>query len=180
MRRTPEQVETEMLVLNAQAGDPAAFTGLVRAWHERMRRHARLLSDDQPTADDAVQETWIAILRGLRRLADPADFAPWAMRIVSNKCADAVRGSTQRRALQGRAPANPRADIAGEPDDQIELRRTIESLPPPLRETVSLYYGCGLTTSQTADALAIPEGTVKSRLNEARTRLRAAIERTTA
>jgi RNA polymerase sigma-70 factor (ECF subfamily) len=177
MRRTPEQIEDEMLVLEAQAGDASALATLVTRWRPRMLRHARLMADDEATADDAVQEAWLGIARGLTRLADPADFAGWAMRIVSNKCADAVRARSRRRTLVAGASSRrvPQAARAAE-DDLGALRAAIEDLPPHLRETVSLFHGCGLSVRQTAEALSIPTGTVKSRLNESRARLRARLE----
>lgn len=181
MNRTPEQIEDEMLVLDAQAGDRAAVAALARRWYPRMARHARLMADDDSSAADAVQEAWLGIVRGLARLSDPADFAAWAMRIVSNKCADLVRQRSRRRALSAELAEQGLSDVGlRQPDggDETEmLRRAIGALPPPLRETVSLFYGCGLDVQQTASALSIPQGTVKSRLNEARARLRAAIER---
>lgn len=180
MPRTPEQVETELLVLDAQSGDREALAGLVRLWHGRFYRHARLLSDDDAAASDALQEAWTAIIKGVRSLRDPADFPAWALRIVGHKCADAVRGNRRRRALSAEQAPSATAARSGVPsstDEHDELRRAIDALPQALRETVSLFYGCGLGIEQTARALALPEGTVKSRLSEARTRLRQAIER---
>lgn len=78
-----EQILDELLVLRCQAGDRAALDLLVERWNPRLLRLARRLtqSDD---ADEVVQEAWLAIVRGVARLQDPALFPSWALRIASN------------------------------------------------------------------------------------------------
>lgn len=181
MSSLASQITDELLVIEAQGGCVRSFEQLVARWQPRAWRHARLLSDDDASAWDSVQETWSAVMKSLRRLEDPADFGPWVMRIVSNKCADAVRARTRRRALNERAadrlsrvtPPPPESD-----DEESErIRAAVAALAEPLRSVVSLHYGCGLSMEQIGRVLAIPAGTVKSRLSEARSRLRASIER---
>ncbi|MBL8746236.1 MAG: sigma-70 family RNA polymerase sigma factor [Phycisphaerae bacterium] len=180
MTARPEQVLDELLVLDAQAGDHAAFTQLVKRWQPRLWRHARLLSDDEASAWDAVQEAWSAVMRGLRALDDPADFGTWALRIVTNKCADAVRRRTRQRRLAHHAAEQANLkhrDEEREPRDADAVRAAVSSLPEILRAAVSLHYACGLTVAQVAAVLAIPAGTVKSRLSDARSKLRTTLER---
>ena len=68
----------ELLVLRSQDGDRGALDELVNRWQGRFFRHACRLTANPDSARDAVQEAWIAIVRGLRRLDDPARFGPWA------------------------------------------------------------------------------------------------------
>lgn len=174
-----EQVLDELLVLEAQGGDAAAFHNLVKRWQPTMWRHARILSDDDASSWDAVQESWSAVVRGLNRLDDPAGFGAWVLRIVTNKCADAVRGRVRRRGLAERAKENHQSNSASEraADDGAAVRDAVAMLPEGLRAAVSLHYACGLSVAQTGAVLAIPAGTVKSRLSEARQRLRVILER---
>jgi RNA polymerase sigma factor (sigma-70 family) len=171
----------ELLVLDAQGGDAEAFNSLVKRWQPTMWRHARILSDDDASSWDAVQESWSAVVRGLNRLDDPAGFGAWVLRIVTNKCADAVRGRSRRRGLAERAEDLLQSRSTTErKDDDATVRAAVAMLPEALRAAVSLHYGCGLSVAQTGAVLAIPAGTVKSRLSEARQRLRVILERTEA
>lgn len=181
LRQDAEQIADELLVLDAQAGDGSAFEGLVRRWQPKLWRHARLLSDDDASARDAVQESWSAVIRGLRGLDDPAHFGPWLLRIVTNKCADSLRARARRRGLVRRvlSDAGPASAVAAASadDEHGPIRAAVASLPEALGAAVSLHYGCGLSVAHVALVLAIPIGTVKSRLSEARARIRVLVER---
>lgn len=89
--RSREQVVDELLVLGAQARQVEAFEHLAARWHPRLLRHAWRLTGDLEGAQEAVQEAWMGVARGLWRLKDPASFGPWALRIVSRRCADKSR-----------------------------------------------------------------------------------------
>ena len=78
-----ERITNELLVLRCQEGDVAAFEQLVERWQERLWRHAWRLTGDENAAWDALQEAWIGISRGLRRLAEPAAFPGWAYQRLS-------------------------------------------------------------------------------------------------
>lgn len=181
MPAVAEQVAEELLVLEAQGGDASAFEHLVKRWQPRMWRHARVLSDDDASAWDAVQDAWSAVVRGLQGLDDPADFGPWVLRIVTNKCADSVRARARRRRLAQRVESEAGSESGRVPaatgDEHGPMRAAVASLPEGLRAVVSLHYGCGLSVAHTGAVLSIPAGTVKSRLSEARSRLRGLLER---
>ena len=99
MERTPEIVLDELLVLEAQGGDARALAQLVERWQPRVLRHALALTERQELAADVAQETWIAVAKGIRKLDDPACFPRWVLRVVTNKCADAIRELARRRKL---------------------------------------------------------------------------------
>ncbi len=178
MHRTPDQIETEMLVLRAQAGERAALDPLFRMWNARLTRHAaRLVGSD--LAPDAVQNAWVGIVRNIGSLADPARFGPWAYRMVSNKAADQVRRAQRDRRLTRRvgeispAAADPvnRSDASDDPE-MAALRRAIRDLPDTHRTVLTLHYVDGLSTHEIGRALDLPPGTVKSRLFNARRMVR--------
>lgn len=72
--RTLANVVDEYLVLGAQQGQVEAFESLARRWHPRLLRHARRLTGETEGAQEAVQDAWLSIARGLARLQDPASF----------------------------------------------------------------------------------------------------------
>ena len=181
MRRTPEDIQDELLVLRSQDGDRHALRELVERFHPRMSRLAWRLTVDAEAARDIAQDAWLAIVRGLRRLDDPERFRAWAYRIVSNKCAD----WTRRRVLMRRADAQQRETVAEavgqeqENDSEVmRLRGALAALPAGQRAILSLHYLDGMAVAEISSVLQIPAGTVKSRLFHARKRLKQALERT--
>lgn len=88
MAKLKQQVYDELLVLRSQDGEASAMDELVRRWQKKLRRHARYLTAGDEAAWDMTQETWMAVVRGIRRLDDPATFKTWVYRILVHKCAD--------------------------------------------------------------------------------------------
>lgn len=167
----------ELLVLRAQANDEAAFGALVERVDAALRRHARRYVVDPELVSDATQDAWLAIVRGLRRLEDPARFLPWALRIVARRAIDLVRHRQRTPATQldGREPpAEPVAPNAADSTGE-RLRTAVRRLDLDHRVVVELHYLEGLTVPEISGAVAVPVGTVKSRLHHARRRLRAVL-----
>jgi len=181
LRRTQEDIQDELLVLQCQEGDSEALEALIARWQPRFARLAWRLTSEREAARDIVQDTWLAIVRGLARLDDPARFRPWAYRIVKNKCVDWTRRRVVQRAateeLRGRA--TERADIdPAEQDETRQLRHVIDRLPDEQRMILALHYSEQMSIVEIAAVLGVPPGTVKSRLFHARNRLKEAMERT--
>lgn len=104
MDRTAATILDDMLAVEAKAGSSAAFGQLIERWTPRLMRHAERMLLDRDLAADAVQEAWLGVARGLRRLDDAARFPAWAYAIVTRKCVDVVRRSIRdRRAVDGMA-----------------------------------------------------------------------------
>ncbi len=178
MPRGDDQIFEELLVVFAQGGDTEALEELVQRWIPRLSRHAVLMSS-RGAAPDVVQESLLAIARGIRGLDDPARFGAWAQRIVSNKCADWVRRERRERATLDRGPVEALGQntdrIAGH-DGVQSVRAALRMLPPERRALLALRYADGLTDGAISEALGIPKGTVKSRLHAAREELRRTLE----
>ena len=79
MGRTHEDIRDELLVLHCQAGDAEALKTLIVRWQPRLVRLAWRITADPEAARDIVQDAWLAIIRGLQRLDDPALFRSWAV-----------------------------------------------------------------------------------------------------
>jgi RNA polymerase sigma factor (sigma-70 family) len=175
---SPERPLDEYLVLLSQAGSTDALDGLARRWTPRLLRYAaRVLggsAEASEAARDVVQETWIAAIRGLRGLRDPARFPAWIYGIATRKCADVIRKTARRRRLDPQAAegdARPGAPAVSA-ENRIDLAAAVRELPPKQRAAVHLFYGEDLSVEEIASALDIPAGTVKSRLHEAREALK--------
>lgn len=185
MTAPADDVYDELLVIRCQEGDHHALDELVARWQRRLFDHARRLIQHQDAARDVVQEAWMAIVRGLGRLDDPARFRHWAYRIVTFKCTDWIRRQQRQRRLceevsrEGHDEAAPPESDVDEDDEIERLRRALAALAADRRAILSFHYLEGLSVAEIAAILDIPEGTVKSRLYHARQRLKNVLERET-
>jgi RNA polymerase sigma-70 factor (ECF subfamily) len=177
--RTPSSVLDEYLVVQSQMGDSRAFARLARRWHPRLLRHAYHFTQDADAARDVTQETWLAVVRGLRSLSDPARFRAWILRIVANKARDWIRREQARRLATRRAEPPAVEDESTAASDVIRrVRNGLRRLEPDQRLVLTCHYLEEMSVREIADALSIPEGTVKSRLYHARKALRSHLEET--
>jgi len=173
MDRPTEQLADELLVMRCQDGEADAMAELVRRWQRRLWRHACRMTGRQDAAWEVAQEAWLAIVRGIGRLHDPARFPAWAYRIVTNKAADWVARRRRRRDTQRELPPEaPAADPPGEDGPRDDLQAALRRLPTRQRAILSLHYLEGLSVAEIASALSVPPGTVKSRLHQARNELK--------
>ncbi len=168
----------EYLVLGAMAGDRRALDQLARRWHARLEAHAFRLTGDRELARDASQIGWNAIIKGLHRLEDPHAFAAWAYRVVSRACAGEIGSAMARRRL-ATAVAADAMETSVEPVEPSQLDRlkcAIRQLPAGERAAIALYHLEELSVAEVAIALNVPVGTVKTRLMNARRKLRTYLE----
>ncbi len=180
MAKSPEQIYDELLVLKCQERDLRAFEELVTRWQKRIWRHAYHLTGQDDAAWDVVQDTWVSIIKGSSKLRDVASFPRWAFRIASNKCADRMRRDRKRRQASdalARERQRPAQEAFRRDDSCDSLRMALEVLPRERRALLSLHHVEGFSTAEMADILSIPEGTVKSRLHNAKKQLRKLMER---
>ncbi|MFN4099363.1 MAG: RNA polymerase sigma factor [Pararhodobacter sp.] len=160
----------------ARLGRRSDFAALVDLCDAGFRAHARRLCDDAETARDLVQESWIAIARALPGLRDETAFLAFALRIVTRAAAREVhRRQRSRTADSGFAEQQPGSLPASDASAQ-DIEAALAALPPPQRAALALYAFEGLSVAEVAHALDIPPGTVKTRLMQARARLRAHLE----
>ncbi len=178
MKRTQAQIYDELLVLQAQGGDESAFAQLVSRHQRRLLGHAYQLTGRDEAAKDVVQDTWLAVIRGLSRLDDPARFAAFAHRILVRRCADWTRRTQRQRNLTGALEREGTASATTGSDDlAFPLRAQLDRLPSDRRTILALHYLQDIPLSDIAELLRIPLGTVKSRLHHARQQLKRALEK---
>lgn len=181
-------------------GDEAAFESLVEALHGPMLRFVRIFVTRADLAEEVVQETWLAVLRGLPAFEGRSSLRTWIFHILSNR-------ARTRVAREGRIV--PFADLAGAGEDSSEteledrftrsgrwseppppwqvdtpealalrgeamqqLEAALETLPPAQRTVVTLRDIEGWTSQDVCNVLDITETNQRVLLHRARTRLR--------
>ncbi len=180
MQKSRTQIYDELLVIRCQQGDKEAFGELVGRWQERLLNYAFRVTGSEPAAWDIVQETWYAVIKGIRKLSDVSVFPSWAFRIVNNKCTDWLRNdrlqSRLHEQLEMRAQEQPKErQIDGSNIESLQV--AVQKLPPDRRALVVLRYHEGFDIAQIAEITGVPEGTVKSRLHRTLEQLRQIVER---
>ena len=159
-----DERELAATVKAAQSGDTMAMNALV---DELMPYVGRICGGIAlGRAEDATQETLIAVLRALPRLREPAAVRGWVRRIAVR---EAVRVARDARA---RPVAEPSDEVPapGDPSLVVEVRDQLARMDPPQRAVLVLRDLEGLSEAEVADLLDVAPGTVKSRLHRARSR----------
>ncbi|MBA7667321.1 ECF RNA polymerase sigma factor SigW [subsurface metagenome] len=175
MQKSRDQIYNELLVLKCQQGSRDAFEELVERWQKRLWHYAFQVTGSESVAWDVVQESWVGIINGIRKLGDAAVFPRWAFRILNNKCADWLRKQHLQSRLSDQLvnQAQNESDKKQNGNEKVEsLQAAVEKLSPERRALLALRYREDFDISQIAEILRISEGTVKSRLHRTLERLR--------
>jgi RNA polymerase sigma-70 factor (ECF subfamily) len=170
MNEQEQRIYTELLVIRCQQGEKSAFELIVKLWQKPMFVFALRYLDQKMDAEDAVQETWFAAIKGLKKLQNPSLFVSWLFRILTNKCIDQIRKKASE--LQQVEQRNIKTESPEISNERESLSQAIKRLSDEQRILIILRFGHGFQIGQVASMLNIPEGTVKSRLHRALARLR--------
>ncbi len=170
------------LVLASLSGDKEAFVLLLERHRALLFALSRRMLGDFGLAEEAVQEASLQAMLNLDRLRKPDRFGAWLAGIGLNICRrwleerardcwswEAIAGG---RATAGDAQEATPQDLAEQQELSERVRRAVSLLPPGQRSAVVLFYLAGLTGEETAAALGIELGTLKTRLYKARGNLR--------
>lgn len=174
--------ETEFgLIQRAQAGDRDAFGKIVLHHQAAALRVATVICGDSTEALDIVQEAFLKIHRSLGTLRSTESLRPWIMRVVANEAKNSQRGRWRRErranreiALREQVPAATE-DTALSNVEARSLLQAIGRLPERDRRVIACRYFAQMSESETAAALDVAAGTVKSQTARALARLRAEI-----
>ena len=175
------------VITNARQGDLESFNQLVLAYQDVVYNQAYWILADRDAAEDAVQEAFISAFRNLQSFRG-GSFRAWILRIVIHACYDELRRRKHRRLTPLYPvdedeeevespywmidPSEPVEEMVERVDFGHTLQSWLDELPADFRAAVFLVDVQGLDYSEAADALAIPLGTLKSRLARARLYLR--------
>jgi RNA polymerase sigma-70 factor (ECF subfamily) len=185
-------VETDAeLLARLRRGDEAAFAGLVSRYQRPMLRLARSLVANDAVAEEAVQDTWMGVVRGIDRFQGRSSLRTWLFRILVNRARSA--GARERSAAP--LPAQPAVDpssftpsgqwaepVVPWPEDADRrldaaawlpvLAAALDNLPERQRQVVLLRDVEGLTNKETCGVLGITSGNQRILLHRGRSRLR--------
>jgi RNA polymerase sigma-70 factor (ECF subfamily) len=166
------------LVVRAQSGDQQAFASLAMAVGDRLHAVAHRILRDTDLAEDATQQALLSVWRDLPQLRDPARFDAWSYRLLVRACyAEARRTRRWAPNLRLLPTDEPVAtDPLGSVMDRDQLERGFRRLSIDHRAVVVLHHYLDLPLPEVAEALGVPEGTVRSRLHNAMRGLRAALD----
>lgn len=174
MKERVKQVFDEWLVLSYKSGNHKAMALLVKRWNQKIIRHIYYRTHDLEVSKDLTQDCWIAIMNGLQRLRDPAEFGVWALRIANNKAVDWIRKQAkERQVMESKAKMEDhRVEITSKEDKIEAIQSAYQLLEKKHRLLLNLHYRQNYSVKQMAKVLNISEGTVKSRLFKARKELK--------
>jgi RNA polymerase sigma-70 factor, ECF subfamily len=183
------------LVERLRAGDEDAFAELVRRYHRLMMRVARGYVRSDAVAEEVVQESWLAVLRGIERFEGRSSFKTWLLRIVANRAM--TSGARESRSV----PVEPSVSAdhfvpEGEPgagawasppepwpedrllaeETRAVIERAIAELPPTQAAVVTMRDVEGLSSEEVQEALDITAGNQRVLLHRGRQKVRAALE----
>jgi RNA polymerase sigma-70 factor (ECF subfamily) len=156
-------------------GDRSGLEALAVRYERALLDLALAQLGSRDMAVDVVQEVWLRVIRYAGTFNGRSSVKTWLYRVAINQCRSAIASrpidSPGSSGLSTDATDDP-ARRAADSDDCERIRRLVETLSPPLRETVLLCYTHGFTHAEAARVMGIPVGTVKSRVNAALEQLR--------
>ncbi len=172
----------ELLLRKAQNGDPEAFGQLMEPLEQLVWRVCWHYTGNREAAEDCGQEAMIRIWRNLAEYRGECALESWVYRIAANCCMDWLRKKKRDKSVsmeplreQGFDPADTSPgteDQVVAKDERQRLREAIAQLPDDQREALILTQLEKIPYEEVAQSLGISEGTVKSRVNRAKARLK--------
>ena len=188
-----QSTEESNLLLEIQGDKPGAFDRFVALFEDRIYRFGVRMCGEREDARDVLQDTLIKAYTSLKDLQHPEALRSWVYRVAANACLMMRRKGKfepereiSLEELMPKGEEGSRAEIpdpASLPDELLarseiraSVRAAVESLPPPYRIVLVLRDMEHLPTSEVAQALSLPETTVKMRLHRARLMVRRSLE----
>lgn len=190
--RPPPRVDTigdlerddHQLLEDARAGDRKALEELLDRNQQRIYRFGLKMCGNPEDAKDVLQETLLAMARGVGDFRGASSLSTWLYTIARSFCIKQRRRGRSVETTPGLEASElpQRVDTAPLPDERLAVREShralgdaIAALEPVSREVLLLRDGEGLTAPETAEVLGVSVDAVKSRLHRARVQVRAAM-----
>ena len=178
-----ERIAEESLLARAREGDVRAYEELVERHQAVAFRVAWLVTRSTPDAEEAAQDGFVKAYRSLGRFREGAPFRPWLLAIVGNEARNRRVAAGRRERLALRVGEEMTAAAAGPAEAEVlaagereELLAAVGRLPERDRLVIGARFFLELNEAETAAALGVRRGTVKSRLSRALGRLRKEVE----
>jgi RNA polymerase sigma-70 factor (ECF subfamily) len=183
--------EERLLIDRCKQNDRAAFDELTRKYEKRVYNLAYRLSNHYDEANDISIDAFIRVFQAIKMFRGDANFSTWLFRIVTNVYLDRRKRTRNKQhlsleeyiELEENSVSRQIEDPSPTPAMAVEqnerttlLQGAIVTLPHDQRTMILLYHTEGLSYEEIATVLELPIGTVKSRLNRARLKLREKLE----
>ncbi|HXU45377.1 MAG TPA: sigma-70 family RNA polymerase sigma factor [Thermoanaerobaculia bacterium] len=175
--RSPEAIDAALLE-RISRGEIAAFQAFYDRYAARVTSYVRQLSRDREVIEDIVQEVFISVWRKAASYRpDRGDVSGWLYTMTRNKLVDQWRRSRETTADVGSLESRELPAIPA-PEDELVLtvRKALTQVAPEQREAIEMAYFGGLTYEETALQLALPVGTLKSRIRAGLRAMRSVLE----
>ncbi len=184
----PEENESAELVRALRRGDDLAFARLVGLHQRKIYNLAYNYVKDEEEAKDLTQDIFITVHRSLASLREEAKFSSWLYQLALNHCRNRYKRLQRRGFFRSRSIDDPDCPlhltdgesperVLAQRDQDRLVRRAIAELAPAEKEVVLLRDIEGFSYDEISEILAIPLGTVKSKLNRARLALKNRLEK---
>ena len=174
----PDSNYLKELVIRARQGDSAALAELFSATYQRQYAYAYRVLRDEHLAHDALQESYVRVMKNIGKLRDPRLFTAWLNQINRHVCYDMIK---QRSRNCGEVDIDSMQDLASPeptPEDEIAeidynryILSRVERLPDTESRIITMRYYLEISLTDIADQLGISVSTVKRHLRSARTHL---------
>jgi RNA polymerase sigma-70 factor, ECF subfamily len=172
--------EDATLAASCQAGDLRAYERMYALHGKRMKSIARNLLGNQSDAEDAVQETFLKVQRGIATFRGQSSFVTWTFRILINTCYDARRSRMRKKEVTSEgteeSPVPEQRAPGAHPSLKLALERALQNLTRHQRDVFLLYEVEGFRHAEIAGMLEITETASKNTLFQAKKNLRTMLE----
>ena len=170
---THTAMDEKALVEACRRGERAALRRLAEEYYDRVYRVARTLENDPGEAEDLTQDAFAAALKAIRRFRGESGLFTWLVSILRNRWLNRRRKAGRIAPMTGRASVAP---SEGQSDAVVDIQAAFGELEPEDRAILELYHYEELKYEEIREVLDIPLGTVKSRLFNARQKLKSFLE----
>ena len=170
--------DQEHIIARARRGDADAFEQLVAAYRNQVFRLALRMCGNEADADEVAQEAFLSAWKGLPNFRGESRFSTWLYQLTTHAAIDLMRREKRQAAAED-IDGITAADDGPSPQQQVEraetrreVRSALMQLPEEYRQVLLLRFMQELDYGEIARALNVSEGTVKSRINRAKSKLR--------
>jgi RNA polymerase sigma-70 factor (ECF subfamily) len=168
--KNEDRIQYEWLALRCQSGEAGAFEDLIAVMERPLLYYAASLTGDSDSALDVLQEVWIRVSRGIRKLKDPGSLRSWLYSITHGIAVDRIRKNYSRE--QAEKVQFEEFQEAEEPsfaaEDAAAIHQALSEIGLKHREVLVLHFLEDLSMAEIAEVVGCSEGTVKSRIHYAK------------
>lgn len=164
------RAQYEWLALRCQSGDAGAFEDLIAVMERPLLYYAASLMGDADSALDVLQEVWVKVFRGIRKLKDPGSLRSWLYSIAHGAAVDRIRKNYSREQAEKIQfdDFQEAVDPSFAEGDAAAVHAALNQIELHHREVLVLHFLEDLSIAEIAEVVGCSEGTVKSRMHYAK------------